>query len=322
MRPAQAGVDNSGGRAAIVLNGSPLFTGGAGSGESEIRRWQIESDLVDAIVALPTNMFYNTGIATYVWLLDNAKPAGRRGRIQLIDASGFGTKMRKNLGSKNKELLSADRKKIAQLYDDFTDDGELSKILEPADFCYWEITVEQPLRLRFEVDADNTDAVLATRPVARLGASDAAAIRTALDALVGQVFLARNGFLIALRKAMTAAGAPQSAPIMKAIWTTIGVHDDDADICLDAKKQPEPDPDLRDTELVPFRDTIEDYFDREVKPHIPDAWIDHTKTRIGYEIPFTRLFYKYVPPRSLEEIDADLNRVTAEMMDLLRAVES
>ena len=188
MRPAQAGVDNSGGRAAIVLNGSPLFTGGAGSGESEIRRWLIESDLVDAIVALPTNMFYNTGIATYVWLLDNAKPAGRRGRIQLIDASGFGTKMRKNLGSKNKELRSVDRKKIAQLYDDF-EDGELSKILEPADFGYWEITVEQPLRLRFEVDADNTDAVLASKPLAKLDKTDAAAIRAALGTLIGQVFM-------------------------------------------------------------------------------------------------------------------------------------
>ncbi len=303
------------------MNGSPLFTGGAGSGESEIRRWLIESDLVDCIVALPTNMFYNTGIATYVWLLDNAKPAGRRGRIQLIDASGFGTKMRKNLGSKNKELRSIDRRKIAQLYDAF-EDGELSKILEPADFGYWEITVEQPLRLRFEVDADNTDAVLATRVVAKLGEADRAAIRTALGALVGQVFPARTDFLKALYPAMSAARAPQSAPILKAIWTTIGVHDDTAEVCRDAKGKPEPDPALRDTELVPFSDTIEDYFEREVKPHIPDAWIDHTKTRIGYEIPFTRLFYKYVPPRSLDEIDADLNRVTAEILELLRAVES
>jgi len=321
MRPAQAGVDNSGGRAAIVLNGSPLFTGGAGSGESEIRRWLIESDLVDAIVALPTNMFYNTGIATYVWLLDNAKPAGRRGRIQLIDASGFGTKMRKNLGSKNKELRSIDRRKIAQLYDDF-EETELSKILEPVDFGYWEITVEQPLRLRFEVDADNTDVVLATRPVAKLGESDRTAIRTALGALAGQVFMARKDFLIALYRAMTAAKAPQSVPILKAIWTTIGVHDDDAEICLDAKGKPEPDTDLRDTELVPFRDTIDDYFEREVKPHVPDAWIDHSKTRVGFEIPFARLFYKYVPPRSLEEIDADLNRVTAEIIELLQTVES
>jgi type I restriction enzyme M protein len=266
-------------------------------------------------------MFYNTGIATYVWVLDNHKPAERRGRIQLIDASGFGTKMRKNIGSKNKELRTVDRARIAKLYDEFAD-GELSKILEPADFGYWEITVEQPLRLRFEVDADGIDAVLATRVVAKLGSSDAAAIRAALGSLVGRVFLVRNDFLIALRKAMTAAGAPQSAPIMKAIWTSIGVHDDDADICRDAKGKPEPDPDLRDTELVPFRDTIDDYFAREVKPHVPDAWIDPTKTRIGYEIPFTRLFYKYVPPRSLEEIDADLNRVTAEIIDLLRAVEA
>ena len=276
---------------------------------------------MDAIVALPTNMFYNTGIATYVWLLDNAKPADRRGRIQLIDATGFGTKMRKNLGSKNKELRSIDRKKIAKLYDEF-ENNDLSKILEPADFGYWEITVEQPLRLRFEVDADNTDTVLASKPLAKLSEPDRAAIRTALGTLNGQVFMVRNDFQIALRKAMTAAHAPQSAPILKAIWTTIGVRDDNAEICLDAKKQPEPDPDRRDTELVPFRDTIEDYFEREVKPHVPDAWIDHSKTKVGYEIPFTRLFYRYVPPRSLEEIDADLDRVTAEIIELLRAVES
>ena len=321
MRPAQAGVDNSGGRAAIVLNGSPLFTGGAGSGESEIRRWLIETDLVDAIVALPTNMFYNTGIATYVWVLDNHKPAGRRGRIQLIDATGMGTKMRKNLGSKNKELLSAERRKIGKLYDVF-EDNELSKILEPADFGYWEITVEQPLRLRFSLDADNTDAVLATRAVAKLGDADRAAIRTALGTLAGQTYLSRKEFLKALYPALNSAQAPQSTPILKAIWGTIGVHDNDAEICTDAKGNPEPDPDLRDTELVPFRDTIEAYFDREVLPHVADAWIDHTKTRVGYEIPFTRLFYKYVPPRPLEEIDADLNRVTAEILELLQAVEA
>jgi len=320
LRPAKSGQANSGGRAAIVLNGSPLFTGGAGSGESNIRRWLIESDLVDAIVALPTNMFYNTGIATYVWILDNHKQGQRVGKIQLIDASGFGTKMRKNLGSKNKELSETDRARIARVYDDFTD-GEFSKILEPADFGFWEITVEQPLRLRFEVDADNTDAVLASKVVAKLDAHDQSAIRAGLDAVAGQAFLARNAFLIALRKAFTKTGAPQSAPILKAVWTTVGVHDDAAEIIVDPKKNPEPDADLRDTELVPFRDSIEAYFEREVKPHVPDAWIDHTKTKIGYEIPFTRLFYKYVPPRPLAEIDADLDHVAQEIIALLQAVE-
>lgn len=182
MRPAMAGDPTSGGRAGIVLNGSPLFTGGAGSGESEIRRWLIESDLVDAIVALPTNMFYNTGIATYIWLLDNNKPAHRRGKVQLIDGSGFGTKMRKNLGAKNKELVQADRDRIARIYDEFTD-GEHSKILEPADFGYWEITVEQPLQLRFEVDAGNTATVMESKPVAKLTDAEKAGLEAALSTL-------------------------------------------------------------------------------------------------------------------------------------------
>lgn len=321
LRPGEAGVANSGGRAAIVLNGSPLFTGGAGSGESNIRQWLIEADLVDAIVALPTNMFYNTGIATYVWVLDNHKQGERLGKIQLIDASGFGTKMRKNLGSKNKELNEADRDRIVKLYSGF-EENEFSKILEPADFGYWEITVEQPLRLRFEVDVDNTAALMESKVVAKLDEHDRTAIRTALGALAGRVFMSRNDFLLALRKAMTAAQAPQSAPILKTIWTTIGVHDDQAEIIRDAKNQPEPDPDLRDTELVPFRDDIATYVEREVKPHVPEAWVDHAKTKIGYEIPFTRLFYRYQPPRPLEAIDADLDRVTGQIMEMLKGVES
>ncbi len=321
IRPAQAGVANSGGRAAIVLNGSPLFTGGAGSGESNIRQWLIESDLVDAIVALPTNMFYNTGIATYVWILDNHKQGERVGTIQLIDATGFGTKMRKNLGSKNKELTEADRARIAKLYADF-EENKYSKILEPADFGYWEITVEQPLRLRFDVTADTIAAVMDHRVIAKLDAHAQDTVRAALGSLLGRSWLSQPAFLKDLRTAVAAQKAGLGAPIYKAIWTTIGTHDDEAEVILDAKKQPEPDPDLRDTELVPFRDDIEAYFDREVTPHVPGAWIDHSKTKIGYEIPFTRLFYTYVPPRPLEEIDADLDRVAAEIIAMLRAVEA
>lgn len=321
MRPANTNDANSGGRAGIVLNGSPLFTGGAGSGESEIRRWLIESDLVDCIVALPTNMFYNTGIATYVWVLDNHKPAERRGRIQLIDATARWTKLRKNLGSKNREISDADRDAIVKIYSGFADSEE-SKVLEPADFGYWEITVEQPLRLRFEPDTDSIAAALATKPVEKLDDTDRRSVETALLSMSGKSWTNREEFSKALRLAIKAAGTTVGAPVIKAIWQAVGVHDEAADICKDAKGNVEPDTDLRDTELVPFRDDIQTYFAREVLPHVPDAWIDDSKTKVGYEIPFTRLFYKYVPPRPLEEIDAELDQLAAEIVDLLKVVEA
>ncbi len=321
MRPARKDQENSGGRAAIVLNGSPLFTGGAGSGESEIRRWLIESDLVDAIVALPTNMFYNTGIATYVWLLDNHKPAERKGKIQLIDATSFWTKLRKNLGSKNREVGDADRERIVKLYDDF-EDNDHSKILKSKDFGFREITVEQPLKLRFEVDAERIDEYLAIRQLAKLDGDVLAGVRVALLSLTGKIFMNRDEFTKALRQAVKATGNSLGLPAYKALVLAIGERNEDADICTDAKGNPEPDTGLRDTELVPFRDSIDEYFGREVLPFVPDAWIDESKTKVGYEIPFTRLFYKYVPPRPLEEIDADLNRLASEIVQLLQVVEA
>ncbi len=319
MRPAKAGEENSGGRAAIVLNGSPLFTGGAGSGESEIRRWLLESDLVDAIIALPTNMFFNTGIATYIWVLDNNKTGERKGKIQLIDATSYWTKLRKNLGSKNRELSEDDRTAVAKLYADF-EENEHCKILEAADFGYTEITVEQPLQLRFEVDAERIEEYLAIKAVAKLGEPEQEALRTALTALVGQVFLNREKFLSALGKGVKGAGTSLAMPVYKALIGAIGEHDEAADICMTKGKR-EPDPTLRDTELVPFRDDVQAYFEREVLPYVPNAWIDHAKTKIGYEIPFTRLFYTYVPPRPLEEIDAELNQLAKEIIELLQAVE-
>ncbi|MBK8447068.1 MAG: SAM-dependent DNA methyltransferase [Micropruina sp.] len=319
MRPAKAGEENSGGRAAIVLNGSPLFTGGAGSGESEIRRWLLEADLVDAIIALPTNMFFNTGIATYIWLLDNNKTGERKGTIQLIDGTGFWTKLRKNLGSKNRELGDADREQIAKLYADF-EENDHCKLREAADFGYTEITVERPLRLRFCVDADRIEQYLAIKPLAKLDAATQASLRTALSTLADQVYLNRDAFRTALGKAVKDAGALLGLPVYKALVGAIGERDETADVCLD-KGKPEPDTGLRDTELVPFRDDVEAYFGREVKPYVPDAWIDHSKTKIGYEIPFTRLFYTYVPPRPLAEIDAELNQLAKEIIELLQAVE-
>ena len=243
MQPAQDG----GSRYGIVLNGSPLFTGAAGSGESEIRRYVLENDLVEAIIALPTDMFYNTGISTYVWIVTNRKPKARRGRLQLIDASSFWQKMRKSLGSKRKELGPEHIEKITRLFGDFREvaDGDtpISRIFKNEEFGYRTITVERPLR-------------------------DEA----------GNVVVGTKG---------------------------------------KQKGQPQPDTSLRDTENVPLGEDVEEYFAREVLPHAPDAWIDHDKTKVGYEIPFNRHFYVFKPPRPLAEIDAELKTVTDKILAMI-----
>ncbi len=243
MRPAKDG----GSRFGIVLNGSPLFTGGAGSGESEIRRHMLENDLVEAIIGLPTDMFYNTGIATYVWIVSNRKPKARKGKVQLIDAGYFHEKMRKSLGSKRKQLSPAHIEDITRLFGAFkevTRDGKpISRIFRNEDFGYRTITVERPT-------------------------SDEA----------GKVVLATKG---------------------------------------KAKGKPLADSALRDTENVPLSEDIHAYFDREVKPHAPDAWIDDERTKVGYEIPFNRHFYLFQPPRALAAIDADLKVVTDRIRAML-----
>ncbi|WP_131104481.1 type I restriction-modification system subunit M [Ornithinimicrobium sufpigmenti] len=321
LRPASEG----GGRAGIVLNGSPLFTGGAESGPSNIRRYLLEADLVDAIVALPTDMFYNTGISTYMWVLDNAKSEERRGKVQLIDARTFYTKLRRNLGSKNREIGDQDRERILRIYsafDDQTEDDErYSKVLEPRDFGYHEITVEQPMQLRFEITDETLAVVTATQQVQKLSEENRSALLAALESLRGQVWMDRAQFVSALRKASKNAGFVLTTPLVKVLWQRIGVHDETAVITRDKHGNPEPDTALRDTEVVPFDRDIDEYFDMEVKPHVPDAWIDHAKTKVGYEIPFTRLFYTYVPPRSLEEIDAELDQLAKDIVELLQVVE-
>jgi type I restriction enzyme M protein len=243
MRPAKDG----GSRFGIVLNGSPLFTGGAGSGESEIRRYVLENDLVEAIIALPTDMFYNTGISTYIWILSNRKPDERKGKLQLIDASSFWQKMRKSLGSKRKELSPEHIDAITRLFGNFEEaeqDGKpISKIFRNEDFGYRTITVERPLR-------------------------DEA----------GNMLLGQRG---------------------------------------KAKGQPQAESSLRDTENVPLSEDVQTYFEREVLPHVPDAWIDHDKTKVGYEIPFNRHFYVFTPPRPLEVIDAELKQVTDRILAMI-----
>lgn len=316
MRPRSQG----GSRIAIVLNGSPLFTGGAGSGESEIRKWIIENDYLEAIVALPVDMFYNTGISTYIWVLSNHKAPERKGRIQLMNAAEFFVKMRRSLGAKRKELSPADIDRISGLYGRF-EENEHSRIFLNDDFGYRTITVERPLRLNFSNRAERVERIGQSAALAKLDAKALAKLRGALQGMgADRVWRSRPAFQKDLRKALDAAGIELPAPRQKALVAALAERDEEAEICRDAKGAPEPDPDLRDTENVPLAEDVEEYFKREVRPHVPDAWIDHTKTKIGYEISFNRYFYRYTPPRPLEEIDRDLKTVSAEIMGLLQEV--
>ncbi|MEE9095385.1 type I restriction-modification system subunit M [Pseudarthrobacter phenanthrenivorans] len=323
MRPAHDG----GSRIGIVLNGSPLFTGSAGSGESEIRKYLIENDLVEAIIALPTDMFYNTGIATYIWILSNSKKQKhpeRTGKIQLINGADFFQKMRKSLGSKRKELGPKDIERIVQLYGSFENDGETSKIFSNQDFGYSTITVERPLKLNFACTPERIDAALAQKPVEKLSDDDRQLLEKTLTRLgEGETkrWKSREAFLKVLKPALAGAGLKLGVPVLKAVFAGLSERDETADVCRGPKGTPEADTDLRDTENVPLGEDIKAYFEREVLPHIPDAWIDESKTKVGYEIPFTRHFYKYVAPRSLDEIDADLNQLISEITTLLAEVE-
>jgi type I restriction enzyme M protein len=317
----------SGSRIGIILNGSPLFTGGAGSGESEIRRYILEQDLLDAIIALPTDMFYNTGIATYVWILSNRKPKERKDQVLLINATDLHSPMRKSLGSKRKFLNDEALEKIVGLYSRF-DRAELeasgmAKIFKTTAFGYRRITVERPLKLAFyPQDAERLTALQADKGWNRLADELQQRILDALSRFSDEKLLSRATF----KKQLTAfLGATKlSAATFKLLCKHIGEQDDEAEVCT-AKGKPEANSDLRDNENVPLGEDIRDYFTREVLPHVPDAWIDEGKCDdkdgqvgiVGYEIPFNRHFYQYQPPRSLEEIDADLDAVSREIMELL-----
>ena len=313
-------VKEGGSRIAIVFNGSPLFTGGAGSGESDIRKWIIENDWLEAIVALPTDMFYNTGIATYIWVLTNHKARERKGKIQLINAVEGFQKMRKSLGSKRKELGAGDIDRITARYGAF-ETGETSQVFDNADFGYRTITVERPLRLNFQANPERLARLADVREVKKLSDGERKALLDALKDLDAEkVYQSRPAFLKDLKKVVAAHHLALSPAQTKALWQALSERDPEAEACTDAKGQPEPDAELRDTENVPLKEDIHAYFRREVQPHVPDAWIDDDKTRIGYEIPFNRHFYRYVPPRSLAAIDSDLETVSREMMELLQEI--
>jgi len=307
-------------RLAVVLNGSPLFTGSAGSGESEIRRWIIENDWLEAIVALPTDMFYNTGIATYIWIITNQKKQQRKGKVQLINASDFHSPMRKSLGSKRKQIAPEQIRTIAELFGEFNE-NEHSKIFDNTDFGYQRITVERPLKLNFKVDDERLASLQENTAFNKLDDTDQTSLLNALKTLSERgLYINRNTFSKDMEKALKTAGIKAGAPLKKSILSALSERDDNADVCTDNKGNPEPDSDLRDYENVPLKEDVDSYFQREVIPHVPDAWIDYDKTKVGYEIPFNRHFYQYVPPRSLEEIDAELDAVTADILKLLQEV--
>ena len=324
--------DEAGSRIGIVMNGSPLFTGGAGSGESEIRRWMLENDWVEAIIALPTDLFYNTGIQTYVWLLSNRKSVERRGKVQLIDASGeaFWKSMRKSLGSKRREIPDEARAEIVRNYALYeAADDKVSKVFPREAFGYREIRVERPLQLAFEVTDEKIEALKTEKAIQKLKGDEVEALLAALDRLPrDHRWMSRDGFEVDLHKALKASGVKIGAPVKKAVLSVFGERDEDAAVCRDKKGQLEADSDLRDTELVPLDESWEAYVESEVKPFVPDAWVDESHTdagdgevgRVGYEINFNRYFYQYVPPRPLEEIDAELKALEAEIAGLLKEV--
>lgn len=332
---AKMRTDEIGSRIGIVMNGSPLFTGGAGSSESEIRRWMLENDWIEAIVALPTDLFYNTGIQTYVWLLTNRKEQRRRGKVQLIDASGerFWTPMRKSLGSKRREIRDDGRDTIAHIFHEMANGGgpwsAVSKIFDASDFGYREIRVERPLRLNFQSSPERMERLKLAKPFLKLDPADQDEVLNVIgNRLPTTLFKERPAFEVALTKALKGAGVKIGAPVRKAILSALSERDESATICLDGDGKPEPDPELRDYELVPLKEPWKDYVAQEVSPFVPDAWVDETYRddadkgvgRVGYEINFNRYFYRYIAPRPLAEIDAELQTLEAEIANLLKEV--
>ncbi|TXH39603.1 MAG: SAM-dependent DNA methyltransferase [Actinobacteria bacterium] len=322
---------DGGSRIGIVLSGSPLFSGGAGSGESEIRRWILESDLLEGIVALPDQMFYNTGINTYVWVLTNRKAPEAAGLVRLVDARELGTKMRKSLGDKRKELSDAAVDEVTRLYSDALDDPDNDvgdgtgagrvKAMANVEFGYARLTVEQPLRRAWAV----TDDTLAALP-----SQDT---RAALAGLTGQSWASAA----AAKKAIKAHAPSLDTKTLNQVVKTIGVHDPDAPAVAAKRGGLEPDPELRDQENIPLpadylglaseedraeavRQAAEAHLAAEIHPYLPDAWIDHDKTRIGYEIPFTRQFYTYTPPRPVAEIRADITALEARIQNWMKGL--
>lgn len=357
---------DGGSRIAIISNGSPLFTGDAGGGESEIRRFILENDLLEALVALPEQLFYNTGIATYVWVVTNRKTEGRRGKVQLINATSFWVAMRRSLGDKRREIPLARAKDILKIFADFRD-GDVRTVTEEAQaeevvvsrifptkhFGYRKIVVERPLRLNFHASSERIarleeekgfQALGRSKRKGAAGAKEQAEglalqehVRTVVRELPKSLFKNRDEFELALDEAVRRVGVKLPGPVRKAILSALSERDESSDICRDKDGEPEPDPELRDTENVPLQSghdpadaqgiptSVRAFFEREVSPHISDAWLDADKRDykdgrvglVGYEINFNRYFYRYTPPRPLDEIEADIRGMEKDIVRML-----
>ena len=362
--PAEGGT-----RIAIIMNGSPLFAGDSGSGESEIRRYILENDLLEALIALPEQLFYNTGIGTYVWLLTNRKAPERAGRVQLIDATSFWSPLNKSLGNKRRDIPPERAADILSLLAGFVDgetrtvstDGEhdevtVSRIFPTTRFGFRRITVERPLRLNFQASDDRIARLDNQRAFANLaksrrrgqageremakGRALQESIRTALRLMPDTLHKDCDAFVAELNAVTKEVAIKVRVPIRRAILAALSERDETAAVCRDRRGIPEPDPTLRDTERVPLPDgtdpadeegipaSVREFFDREVRPHAPDAWINWSKRDsrdghvglVGYEINFNRYFYRFKPPRPLGEIEADIRRIEGEMVAMLREV--
>ena len=371
---------DGGSRIAIVFNGSPLFTGDAGSGESNIRQWIIEQDWLEAIVALPEQLFYNTGISTYIWVLTNRKEKARKGKVQLIDARNFWLPMKKSLGNKRRKIGDPTDTQspndpnhvgeITRIYGDFTDGEErkfawktvhprrkkrdsdpdeismvVSKLFDNEDFGFRKITVERPLRLNFQLTEQRLARIedetgfqnlakskkknAATRQAEiEAGRERQQKLREFFKSLQAELsedgqptlFRDRKEFLQRLKSFDKQEGIKLTAAELKAVLAGLSERDEDAEVCRKSGGQIEADSSLRDTETVPLKESVEEYFEREVKPHVGDAWIDESKEKVGYEIPLNRHFYRYEEPRKLKVIEGDIKSLESEIVQLLSEV--
>ena len=371
---------DGGSRIAIVFNGSPLFTGDAGSGESNIRQWIIEQDWLEAIVALPEQLFYNTGISTYIWVLTNRKEKARKGKVQLIDARNFWLPMKKSLGNKRRKIGDPTDTQspndpdhvgeITRIYGDFADGEErkfawktvhprrkkrdsdpdeismvVSKLFDNEDFGFRKITVERPLRLNFQLTEQRLARIedeTGFQNLAKSKKKNAATRQAEIEA--GRVrqqklreffkslqtelsengqpilFRDRKEFLQRLKSFDKQEGIKLTAAELKAVLAGLSERDEDAEVCRKSGGQMEADSSLRDTETVPLKESVDEYFEREVKPHVGDAWIDESKEKVGYEIPLNRHFYRYEPPRELDKIEDDVKTLESTIVDLLQQV--
>jgi type I restriction enzyme M protein len=325
MRPVSKG----GSRVAIVMNGSPLFTGDANGGESEIRRYIFENDLLETLVAVPEQIFYNTGIATYIWIITNRKSDDRKGKVQLIDASGedFWKPRRKSLGSKRRVMDEGHIAKVLDIYNAFEDSTDNTKIYPNSYFGYRKVTVDRPLRLNLQTSIKRIQLLENEKQFTKLDMTEQAVYKELIESLPEKLYMSREEFAKDLMNEAKSRELKISAPLKKAIINALGERDTNAEICKDSEGKPEVDSSLRETERVSLDIDIDDYMETEVLPHVPDAWVNTTKSgcdkttgdvgKVGYEINFNRYFYVYTPPRPLEEIEGEILGLQKEINDLM-----